>query len=99
EAMFRSDSYRALHPTPVTDQGLTWPASRPFVKGYNPGPNGAAADRIDLLYSGGPARATQSSVVGEAGSKYSDIVVSPWPSDHRAVVSQFEVTPAPLPTA
>ena len=92
------DSYRAVHPDPVADPGLTWPASRPFVEGYNPGPNGAAADRIDLLFSGGPARATQSDVVGEAGSPFSDIVVSPWPTDHRAVVSQFEVTPAPTPT-
>jgi endonuclease/exonuclease/phosphatase family metal-dependent hydrolase len=98
EATGMVDSYRAAHPNPVTDPGLTWPASRPFVKGYNPGPNGAAADRIDLLFSGGPARATYSSVVGEAGSKYSNIVVSPWPSDHRAVVSQFKVAPAPSPT-
>ena len=98
EAIGMVDSYRAAHPNPVTDQGLTWPASRPFVKGYNPGLNGAAADRIDLLFSGGPARATHSSIVGEAGSKYSDIVVSPWPTDHRAVVSQFKVAPAPTPT-
>ncbi len=92
------DSYRAVHPNPVTSQGLTWPASRPFVEGYNPGPAGQAADRIDLLFSGGPARAVESSIVGERGSRYSDIVVSPWPSDHRAVVSQFKVTPAPAPT-
>jgi endonuclease/exonuclease/phosphatase family metal-dependent hydrolase len=98
EASGMVDSYRAVHPNPVTDQGLTWPASRPFVKGYNPGPNGAAADRIDLLFSGGPARATQSSIVGEPGSKYSDIEISRWPSDHRAVVSQFKVVPAPTPT-
>jgi endonuclease/exonuclease/phosphatase family metal-dependent hydrolase len=98
EASGMVDSYRAVHPNPVTDQGLTWPASRPFVKGYNPGPNGAAADRIDLLFSGGPARAIHSSIVGEAGNKYSDIVVSPWPTDHRAVVSQFKVKPAPTTT-
>ena len=98
EASGMVDSYRAVHPNPAVDQGLTWPASRPFVKGYNPGPNGAAADRIDLLFSGGPARAIQSRIVGEPGSKYSDIVVSPWPTDHRAVVSQFKVVPAPTPT-
>jgi hypothetical protein len=43
-----NDSYRAVHPDPVKDSGLTWPAARPFVKGYNPGLNGAAA------YRGGP---------------------------------------------
>lgn len=96
EASGLVDSYRAVHPDPVADQGLTWPASRPFVKGYNPGPAGQAADRIDLLFSGGPARATSSQVVGEQGSA-ADIVVSPWPSDHRAVVSGFTVTPGPEP--
>ncbi len=96
EARGLVDSYRAVHPDPVTDQGLTWPASRPFVKGYNPGPAGQAADRIDLLFSGGPARATSSQVVGERGSA-SDIVVAPWPSDHRAVVSGFSLRPAPEP--
>jgi endonuclease/exonuclease/phosphatase family metal-dependent hydrolase len=98
EARGMVDSYRAVRPNPVTDQGLTWPASRPFVKGYNPGPNGAAADRIDLLFSGGPVRATRSNIVGEPGNKYSDIGISPWPSDHRAVVSQFKVVPAATPT-
>ena len=66
------------------------------MKGYNPGPAGQAADRIDLLFSGGPARATSSQVVGERGSA-ANIVVSPWPSDHRAVVSGFTVTAAPEP--
>jgi endonuclease/exonuclease/phosphatase family metal-dependent hydrolase len=98
EASGLVDSYRAVHPNPVTNQGLTWPASRPYVKGYNPGPAGQAADRIDLLFSGGRARATKSTIVGEDGSRYSKIVVSPWPSDHRAVVSQFKVTPAKTPT-
>jgi endonuclease/exonuclease/phosphatase family metal-dependent hydrolase len=96
EASGMVDSYRSVHPNPVTDPGLTWPASRPFVKGYNPGPAGQAADRIDLLFSGGPARATSSQVVGERGSA-ANIVVSPWPSDHRAVVSGFTVTAAPEP--
>ena len=92
------DSYRTVHPDPVADPGLTWPADRPFVKGYNPAQGGQAADRIDLLFSGGPAHVTESSIVGERGSKYSDIVVSPWPTDHRAVVSEFELVPAPAPT-
>jgi endonuclease/exonuclease/phosphatase family metal-dependent hydrolase len=96
EAIGMVDSYRAVHPSPVADPGLTWPASRPFVQGYNPGPAGQAADRIDLLFSGGPARATSSQVVGERGST-ANIVVSPWPSDHRAVVSGFTITPAPEP--
>ncbi|HEY2803652.1 MAG TPA: hypothetical protein VGJ67_07005, partial [Actinomycetota bacterium] len=30
------DSFRTVHPDPVADPGLTWPASRPHVDGYNP---------------------------------------------------------------
>ena len=91
------DSYRVVHPDPVVDQGLTWPASRPFVKGYNPGPNGAPADRIDFVYAGGPAKVTASVLVGEEGGEGVDVPVAPWPSDHRATVSTFEVTPATAP--
>ena len=35
DAGFR-DSYREVHPDPVKSPGLTWPAARPFVEGYNP---------------------------------------------------------------
>jgi hypothetical protein len=92
------DSFRTVHPDPVADPGLTWPASRPHVDGYNPGPNGAEADRIDFIYSGGPAKPTASVIVGEKGAEGADITSSPWPTDHRATVSTFEVTPASAPT-
>jgi hypothetical protein len=82
----------------VADPGITWPASRPHVDGYNPGPNGAEADRIDFIYSGGPAEPVSSVIVGEEGAEGADINSSPWPTDHRATVSTFEVTPAEAPT-
>ena len=86
-----TDSYRAVHPDPVADPGLTWPAERPKVRGaWNPGTN-APADRIDTIQSVGPATATASEVITEDQ-------VDPWPSDHRAVVSTFSVTPATPPT-
>jgi hypothetical protein len=92
------DSYREANPDPVADPGLTWPAKRPFVKGYNPGRNGAEADRIDFVYSGGPAKVLDSALVGEEGGPGVEIPVSPWPTDHRATVSTFEVMPAEPPT-
>jgi hypothetical protein len=91
------DSYRAANPDPLADQGLTWPADRPFVQGYNPYDRGAPADRIDFLYAGGPATTLDSQLVGEEGGDGVDIAVSPWPTDHRATVSTFEVVPAPAP--
>jgi endonuclease/exonuclease/phosphatase family metal-dependent hydrolase len=92
------DSYREVHPDPVEHPGLTWPAARPFVPGYNPARNDAPADRIDLVYSSGPARAIDSALVGERGGPGVDIAIAPWPTDHRAVVSTFEVTPGVPPT-
>ncbi len=92
------DSYREIHPDPVADQGLTWPANRPIVRGYNPYRNGAPADRIDFVYAGGPVRTLDSALVGEEGGPGVDVPVSPWPTDHRATVSTFEIEPAPAPT-
>jgi endonuclease/exonuclease/phosphatase family metal-dependent hydrolase len=92
------DSYRAVHPDPATNAGITWPAARPHEEDYNPGENpNAPRDRIDFIYAGGQATATNSAVVGEEGGDGVSIAVTPWPSDHRAVVSTFDVTPATPP--
>jgi hypothetical protein len=92
------DSYREVHPDPIAYPGITWPANRPFVKGYNPYRAHRAADRIDFIYSGGPATATDSVIVGEQGSDGVDVTSSPWPTDHRATVTTFRVQPAVPPT-
>jgi endonuclease/exonuclease/phosphatase family metal-dependent hydrolase len=92
------DSYREVHPDPIAYPGITWPANRPFVKGYNPYRAHRAADRIDFIYSGGPATATDSVIVGEQGSDGVDVTSSPWPTDHRATVTTFHVQPAVPPT-
>ncbi len=90
------DSFRDAHPDPLAHPGLTWWARRQRIRDYNPG-EGDPQDRIDFLWYAGPARVTGSEIVGEAGGAGVSIVVMPWPSDHRGVVSSFEVTPAPLP--
>lgn len=90
------DSFREAHPDPVAAPGLTWWAKRARIRDYNPG-EAEPQDRIDFLWYAGPAAVTASEVVGEAGGTGVSIAVTPWPSDHRGVVSSFEVTPAPLP--
>lgn len=90
------DSYRAVHPNPRRDPGLTWPAARPDLPGWNPGPK-LPADRIDLVYAAGEAQVTDSVIVGERGVPFVDVSVRPWPTDHRGVVSTFTVTPAEMP--
>ncbi|MEQ1900540.1 MAG: endonuclease/exonuclease/phosphatase family protein [Devosia sp.] len=87
-----ADSYRTVHPDPATAPGLTWTA------GY-PSPHlkpSETFDRIDwVLYA--HATPIASAVVGEAGGPDVEIGVVPWPSDHRSVVTTFEVVPADAP--
>jgi endonuclease/exonuclease/phosphatase family metal-dependent hydrolase len=90
------DSWRAVFPDPLQSLGLTWWAARPQVDGWNPGPN-APQDRIDFIYSAGPAKATAAQLAGEKGGPEVTFAVKPWPSDHRAVMATFDVTPGPLP--
>ena len=92
------DSFREMYPDPVQDPGITWPSGRPDIKGeWNPGPK-APPDRIDFIYAAGPATTTDSKVVGEKGGDGVAVPVTPWPTDHRALVSSFEIEPGAPPT-
>jgi hypothetical protein len=84
------DSFRVVHPDPVAKPGLTWTPGSPE------GEKVEVHDRIDWVVSM-LATATASKVVGEPGNPNTDIAVDPWPSDHRGIVSTFDVTPAPMP--
>ena len=86
------DSYRTVHADPVAKPGLTWTPGypHPFVRPQE------THDRIDYIYSIG-AKAVASDVVGEVGGPDVAIGVDPWPADHRALVTTFEVEPAPTP--
>lgn len=85
------DSYREIFLDATTHPGYTWPAGRPFVKNavdqFNPSTNDHP-DRLDYIFTAGPSKVMSSEVIGESNHK-------PWPSDHRAVLSRFEVTPMP----
>ena len=88
------DSYREVHPDPVAMPGFTWTPGGPESDPHE------VHDRIDWVLAAGPATATASGVVGEAGGPDVAYSVTPWPTDHRGVVSTFTVTPAlPQPFA
>ena len=92
------DSYRDVYPDPVTHPGVTWWAKKPHVavSDENFGPLDVK-DRIDYVYAAGASTTTASRIVGESQDPAASVHVSPWPSDHRAVVSTFQVTPATPP--
>lgn len=77
------DVYRTIHPDVKHKPGFTW-TSRP---GLWRTPE--IHDRIDLIHTTKKnIKATGAWIVGE-DSPLSDIIVEPWPSDHRAVVAEL----------
>eukprot|EP00808_Paulinella_micropora_P011969 g68994.t1 len=86
-----SDSFRAVRSNPITDPGFTWTSGGPEGNGPD-----EVFDRVDYVYTRGSIRVLSSKVVGENGP-YSDLILDPWPSDHRGLVSELAVDPVPMP--
>jgi endonuclease/exonuclease/phosphatase family metal-dependent hydrolase len=97
EAAGFRDSYRQWHSDPLEQPGFTWRADRPGIPDDNPGPPEAGQSRIDFVWHAGPAGVTRSTLVGESGAPGVTIEITPWPSDHRAVLSDFVVEAAAMP--
>ena len=86
------DSYRSVHPDPVADPGFTWTPGGPEAREDD------VFDRIDWVLSAGPATAVASRLVGETGNPQVDVATAGrFPTDHRGVVSTFEVAPPEAP--
>jgi exodeoxyribonuclease-3 len=75
------DAYREVHPDPVARPAFTWtPTSKPTVKWDH-------HDRIDFIFARSDNLTVESAaIVGEKRPE-AQIVVDPWPSDHRAVTA------------
>ena len=81
------DSYREAYPDPVAKPGFTWtPGSLEEIPDE-------VHDRIDWVLADGPSTTLDSQIVGEPRNADTDIVVDPYPTDHRGVVSTFRVIP------
>jgi exodeoxyribonuclease III len=79
-----TDAFRAVYPDPVKRPAPTW---TPLADAAD----NEVHDRIDLIYfAGRGVEAVDARVIGEDGAD-ADIVVTPYPSDHRAVVATFRV--------
>ncbi len=75
------DAYRDVHPDPVANPAFTWtPTSKPTVKWDH-------HDRIDFVFARAHDLTVEdASIVGEKKPE-AEIVVTPWPSDHRSVAA------------
>ena len=83
-----ADAYRTLHPDPVASPGYTW-TPRPSPREVH--------DRIDfVLYAGRRVRVTDARIIGDKKPQ-ADWVITPYPSDHRAVIATFALPRPPDP--
>ena len=82
------DAYRTIYPDEMKNPGMTWSSK------YKDDDPTSHPDRIDFVYFKGKGlQVNEVKVVGEDKEK-ADIVVTPYPSDHRAVVATFTLTNA-----
>lgn len=80
-----SDAYRTVYPDVMKMPGYTW---TPVTKTSDPKDH---HDRIDIIYFRGKGVRTNSvEIVGEDPNN-ADIAVTPYPSDHRAVVATITI--------
>jgi exodeoxyribonuclease III len=78
------DTYREVHPDPAEKPAFTWtPTSSPSVRWDH-------HDRIDFVLARGDGlNVKDAAIVGEKRPQ-AEIVVKPWPSDHRAAAATVE---------
>lgn len=78
------DTFRAVYSDPAAKPGITW---TPTTEASDPEDH---HDRIDFVFAKAPGlKVLEAKVVGEKAPE-ADIVVDPWPSDHRAVVTKVQ---------
>jgi endonuclease/exonuclease/phosphatase family metal-dependent hydrolase len=75
------DVFRAANPDPVAEPAFTWtPTSKPTVDWDH-------HDRIDFVLARADGLEVDDSVIVGEQRPEADVVVRPWPSDHRAVAA------------
>ena len=78
------DTFRAIYPDAGVKPGMTWtPTTEPTAKDDH-------HDRIDFaLARAKDLQVIAAGIVGEKAPE-ADIVVTPWPSDHRATMAKVK---------
>jgi exodeoxyribonuclease III len=82
KALGFTDSFRAVFPDEMRHPGFTWTTL--------PGPKDHF-DRIDFIFAKGPGLQVETAAVVGEKSPEADIVITPWPSDHRAVLTTVRI--------
>lgn len=83
ETLGFTDTYRTIYPDEISKPGFTW---TPFGSSDEKSEH---FDRIDYIFVRN-ATVVSAEVIGEK-SPEADIVINPWPSDHRAVTATVSI--------
>ena len=85
------DAYRVVFPDVCRHPGYTWTSVPGLGVGGSERAEDEVHDRIDFIYYAGLGLEPRAaSIVGE-NSRNADLVVSPFPSDHRAVAVIYQI--------
>ena len=81
-----SDSYRTIYPDEMKNPGITWSPA------YKVGDPRTHHDRIDFVYFKGKGLQVKDVKILGENKENADLVLTPYPSDHRAVVASFKLS-------
>ena len=85
------DAYRAVFPDVCRYPGYTWTSVPGLGVGGSERAEHEVHDRIDFVYHAGPGLdPISASIIGE-NNRNADLVVLPFPSDHRAVAVKYQI--------
>ena len=85
ESLGFGDAMRVVYSDEVARPAFTWTPTKA------PDDPAEHQDRIDYIFVRGKAEVTGAGIVGEKRPE-ADIIVTPWPSDHRAVYATIRLT-------
>ncbi|MEP7059311.1 MAG: endonuclease/exonuclease/phosphatase family protein [Actinomycetota bacterium] len=95
EHMGFRDSYRQVHPDPLTFPGTTWISPYLDLKPViNPS---HLLFRMDFIWNAGAVQTKNVETIGAPHTPDVTVPMKPWPSDHRAVLGTFTVRPVSPP--
>lgn len=87
------DTYRVIYPDPKKKPGVTWTLGYPYPRIAKD----ETVDRIDFVWVPIGTKVISSDIVGPNGGPDVTIGLTPYPSDHLALVSAFKIKPVEPP--
>jgi endonuclease/exonuclease/phosphatase family metal-dependent hydrolase len=87
------DTYREIYPDPKKVPGITWTLGYPYPRIEED----EVVDRIDFIFAQKNTKVLSSGIIGPNGGPDVTYGLTPYPSDHLAVVSEIEIVPVEPP--